>query len=54
MAKNAELEVLMKSQAEKITKLEVAYANLKCVKDNVAASYRRLAEKHNAFTKKVV
>jgi hypothetical protein len=47
-----ELEVLMKSQAKKIAKLEAAYTDLKCEKDNVTTSYRRLAEKHNAFTDK--
>jgi hypothetical protein len=52
VAKNVELEVLMKSQAEKITKLEAAYANLKHEKNNVTVGYRRLAKKHNSFTKK--
>jgi hypothetical protein len=35
IAKNAELEVLVRSQAKKITELEMAYADLKHEKDNV-------------------
>jgi hypothetical protein len=52
-AKNAELEVLMKSHAESITKLETAYADLKHEKDNVTSGHRRLSAKHIAFTVKV-
>jgi hypothetical protein len=44
-AKNVELE-------EKIAELEVAYADMKTEKDNVTTGYRRLAEKHHAFTAK--
>jgi predicted transcriptional regulator len=51
-AKNAELEMLVKSQAVMIPELETAYANLRHEKENVIASYRRLAGKHNAFTEK--
>jgi hypothetical protein len=53
VAKNVELEVLGKSQAEKITELEVAYIDLKCEKDNVTIGYRRLLDKHKAFTEKM-
>jgi hypothetical protein len=35
--KNAELEVLVKSQAQKITELEAAYTILKREKENVMA-----------------
>jgi hypothetical protein len=53
VAKNAKLEVLVRSQAEKIIELETAYADLKRDKDNVTIGYRRLATKHDAFAKKV-
>jgi hypothetical protein len=53
IAKNVELEVLVKSQAEKIAKLEAAYANLKREKENVTTSYQRLTVKHDAFVVKV-
>jgi hypothetical protein len=53
IAKNAELEVLVRSQAKKITELETAYADLKHEKDNVTTGYQRLATKHNAFAKRV-
>jgi hypothetical protein len=52
VAKNAKLEVLVRSQAEKIIELETAYADLKRDKDNVTIGYRRLATKHDAFAKK--
>jgi uncharacterized protein YlxW (UPF0749 family) len=39
VAKNAELEALVRSQAKKITDLETAYADLKCEKDNVTIGY---------------
>jgi hypothetical protein len=52
VAKNAELEALVGSQAEKITRLEMAYADLKREKDNVSTGYQRLAAKHDAFTEK--
>jgi hypothetical protein len=53
IAKNAELEVLVRPQAEKITELETAYTNLKCEKENVTTRYRRLVAKHGAFVEKV-
>jgi hypothetical protein len=52
VAKNAELEVLVRSQAEKIIELETAYADLKRDKDNVSIGYRRLATKHDVFARK--
>jgi hypothetical protein len=51
-AKSAELEVLMKSQAEKITHPEKPCADLKWEKGNVTAGYQRLSEKHKTFTEK--
>jgi hypothetical protein len=53
VVKNAELDVLVKSQAEKISELETAYADLKHEKDNVTTGYQRLAAKHDAFKEKV-
>jgi hypothetical protein len=53
IAKNAELEVLVRAQAEKITELETAYADLKREKGNVTIGYRRLVAKHDAFVEKV-
>jgi uncharacterized coiled-coil protein SlyX len=53
VVKNVKLEVLMKSQAKKITELDAAYADLKREKDNVTVGYRRLSEKYKAFTEKV-
>jgi predicted RNase H-like nuclease (RuvC/YqgF family) len=52
VAKNAELEALVRSQAEKITGLEMAYADLKRENDNVTTGYQRLVAKHHAFTEK--
>jgi chromosome segregation ATPase len=52
MAKNAELELLVNSQAEKITELETTYADLKREKESITASYRRLSDKHKMFTEK--
>jgi hypothetical protein len=51
MTKNAELKVLMNSQAEKITLLETAYADLKREKESITTSYQRLLDKHKMFTK---
>jgi hypothetical protein len=51
-AKNAKLEVLMSSQAEIITKLEIAYADLKCEKVSITTGYQRLSDKYKMFTKK--
>jgi predicted nucleic acid-binding Zn-ribbon protein len=45
--------VLVRPQAEKITELETAYADLKRENENVTASYRRLAAKHDAFVERV-
>jgi hypothetical protein len=53
VVKNAELDVLVKSQAEKISELETAYADLKHEKDNVTTGYQRLAAKHDAIKEKV-
>jgi hypothetical protein len=52
VAKNEELEVLLRSQAEKITKLEMAYAALKCDMDNVTTGYQRMVAKHDAFAER--
>jgi DNA repair exonuclease SbcCD ATPase subunit len=51
-AKSAELEVLVKSQAEKIAQLEKACADLKREKDSVTTGYQRLSEKHKMFTER--
>jgi predicted nuclease with TOPRIM domain len=53
IAKNAELEVLVRSQAQKITELETSYADLKSEKENVTTGYQRLAAKYDAFVEKV-
>jgi phage shock protein A len=53
VAKSAELEVLAKSQAEKIAQLEKACADLKQEKESVTAGYWRLSEKHKTFTEKI-
>jgi hypothetical protein len=47
-----ELELLVQSQAQKITELEAAYVDLKCEKENVMARYQRLAEKHKCSLRK--
>jgi hypothetical protein len=47
-----ELEVVVRSQAEKIAGLEAACADLKRENKSVAAGYRRLSEKHKAFIEK--
>jgi hypothetical protein len=52
VVKNAKLEVLVRSQDEKIAKLETTYADLKREKDNVTTGYQRLAAKHDAFMEK--
>jgi hypothetical protein len=49
LAKMAELEGVIKSQADKITELEATHADLKREKDNLHAGYRRLSEKHRAL-----
>jgi uncharacterized coiled-coil protein SlyX len=47
MAKIMELEMVMQSQANKITELETTCIDLKHGKDKLTDGYRRLAEKHN-------
>jgi hypothetical protein len=42
----------VRSQAGKIAKLKMAYADLKREKDNVIIGYRRLVAKHDAFMEK--
>jgi hypothetical protein len=49
-AKNAELEALVNSQAEKITKLETVYADQKREKESITAGYWRPLDKHKTFT----
>jgi hypothetical protein len=46
MAKLAELEVVMKSQADKITELEATCADLKHAKEKLTNGYQRLPKKH--------
>jgi hypothetical protein len=53
IAKNVELEALVRSQAKKITKLEMAYADLKHEKENVTVGYRKRVAKQDAFVEKV-
>jgi hypothetical protein len=52
-AKNAELESLVKSQAQKIIELEVACADLNHGKEGVTAGYWRLSEKHKTLIEKM-
>jgi hypothetical protein len=40
-ARHVELEVLVKSQVEKIAELKVAYADLKREKENITAGYQK-------------
>jgi uncharacterized coiled-coil protein SlyX len=49
MAKIMELEVVTRSQADKITELEATCANLKHGKDKLTDSYRRLVAKHKSL-----
>jgi hypothetical protein len=51
-AKSAELEVVARSQVERIAELETACTNLKHEMESVTAGYRRLSEKHKAFIEK--
>jgi uncharacterized coiled-coil protein SlyX len=44
--KNAKLESMVNTQAQKIAELKAACANLKLEKENMMAGYRRLLEKH--------
>jgi translation elongation factor EF-1alpha len=52
VVKNVELEVLVMSQAERITELKMTYVDLKHENDNVTTGYRRLVAKHDAFMEK--
>jgi uncharacterized coiled-coil protein SlyX len=52
VAKIVELEVVVRSQADKITELETTCGDLKCEKDKVTDGYRRLAEKHKSLAEK--
>jgi hypothetical protein len=51
-ARNAELESLVKSQAQKIAKLEVICVDLKREKEGVTTDYQRLSEKHKTLIEK--
>jgi hypothetical protein len=52
MAKIAELEVVMRSHADKIIELEATCADLKREKDKVTDGYWSLSEKHKALAKR--
>jgi uncharacterized coiled-coil protein SlyX len=52
MAKIAELEVVTRSQAHKITELEATCADLKHEKDKVTDGYRRMSEKCKALAER--
>jgi uncharacterized coiled-coil protein SlyX len=45
VVKVVELEVVARSQADRIAELEAICADFKCEKDKVTDGYRRLAEK---------
>jgi chromosome segregation ATPase len=49
MAKIMELEVVTRSEADKIVELEATCADLKRGKDKLTDGYRRLAEKHKSL-----
>jgi predicted nuclease with TOPRIM domain len=53
VTKITELEVVARSQVDKIAELEVTCGDLKCEKDKVTDGYRRLAKKHKSLAKKV-
>jgi uncharacterized coiled-coil protein SlyX len=53
VVKIAELEVVARSQDDRITELEVTCADSKREKDKVTNGYRRLAEKHKSLVEKV-
>jgi uncharacterized coiled-coil protein SlyX len=53
VVKIAELEVVARSQANRIIELEEPCADFKREKDKVTDGYRRLAEKHKSLAKKV-
>jgi hypothetical protein len=52
-AKNAELKALVNSQAEKIIKLETAYADQKREEESITVGYWRPPDKHKTFTESV-
>jgi uncharacterized coiled-coil protein SlyX len=52
MAMIVELEVVTRSQADKIAELEATCTNLKCEKDKVIDGYQRLSEKHKALAER--
>jgi hypothetical protein len=52
VAKIVELEVVTRSQVDKIIELEATCGKFKREKDKVTDGYRRLAEKHMSFAKK--
>jgi uncharacterized coiled-coil protein SlyX len=51
-SKTVKLESVAVAQAQRITELEGANANLKLEKENVIADYRRLAEKYKKLEEK--
>jgi uncharacterized coiled-coil protein SlyX len=52
VSKIAELEAVVAAQAQRIAKLEEAYANLKLENENVTAIYRRLADRYKKLEEK--
>jgi uncharacterized coiled-coil protein SlyX len=52
VAKIVELEVVTRSQADRIAELEATCADFKCKKDKVTDGYQRLAEKHKLLAEK--
>jgi uncharacterized coiled-coil protein SlyX len=52
VVKIVELEVVARSQADRIAELEVTCADFKREKDKVTDGYRRLAEKHKSLAEK--
>jgi uncharacterized coiled-coil protein SlyX len=53
VAKIVELEVVVRSQDDRIAELEATCTDFKCEKDKVTDGYRRLAEKHKSLAEKV-
>jgi uncharacterized coiled-coil protein SlyX len=53
VVKIAELEVVARSQADRIAELEVTCTDFKHEKDTVTDGYRRLAETHKSLAEKV-
>jgi hypothetical protein len=52
VVKIAELEVVARSQADRIVELKPTCTNFKCEKDKVTYAYRRLPEKHKSLAEK--